>query len=451
MAYLGDDSTSTSLTADTDFDMNLLSEFLFQADGMPTLTQKENDAQASGTVATGSTDGASSSDDASASSESPAFTPPSNSATKSKTLDRKAKRRAQVAVSARRHRYRKKHEMLDLKQEMVDLTDQLHTLRAKHKLLRPDGGVAGLEEHAMAERHKRRQAEKVNEQLRRALVMQRRFFASMQSFVLNSPETNAELNMCSLLHTYTRLGRTVHSRRRDYLALCTDSKAELAVQILLRETEGMDYAGPPSMVTSLVPVPDPQQQAMTTVATYAFEFLDLKSVFVSACSAILGCGTDWPGYAAVSQKGEVVGKPQGNISYAKTDTCYRCTAAVEGDQPAEVSVESRPLVFYRMSDSYGVLVWDFADEDDLYPVKPETKVKRDVVGAAMVRRELCRDGVERVVYRSICTKRQSFPPVATAPELSHFLDMAEEGAKVCGFTVFDHIREHASEARMISV
>ncbi|GMF57676.1 unnamed protein product [Phytophthora fragariaefolia] len=334
MDYLGDAITES--VVDTDFDVNLLSEFLFQADGMPMLPQ-QTDFQASGAGATGSTDSMSS-----GSPGSPEFIPPSQLTDRNKTMD----------------------------------------------------------------------------------------------------------------------------------PLCTDSKAELAVQILLRETEGTDFSRPPSITTRTVPTPNPQQQVMTAVATYAFEFLDLKCVFISACNAILGCGTEWPGYTAVSLVGEVVDKPQGNIRYAKTNTCYQSTAAAEGDRSTDVSVESRSLMFYRMSDTYGILVWDFADEDDLHPLNPETIVKRDIAGAyvqavhyftclrpanllctyrAMVRREICRDGAERVAYRCICTKRHSFPPVATAPALSHFLDLAEEGGRICGSTVLDRIRERASQASMVSV
>ncbi|KAK1931958.1 hypothetical protein P3T76_012458 [Phytophthora citrophthora] len=414
-----------------DFDMNLLSDFLFQADELP----KVDDERPTATDSTGS------SDDAGASPDSPVFTG------SEKISARKAKRRAQVAVSARRHRSRKKHELLDLRKEVKDLTDQLHSLRSQHELLRPDGAVAVVQEYTMTQRHKRRQAEKVNEQLRRALVMQRRFFASMQSLVLNSSVTNAELNMATLLHTYTHLGRAGYARQRDYLAMCTDSKADLALQILLRETEGINFAGSPTIVSRSVPVLTEQQQIVTTIAAYSLDCLDLKTVFVSACSAILGGGTDWPQYTTVSKDGEVLDKPQGHISYAKSSASYQSRVDA---QVHKVSVESRSLVYYRMTDSYGVLVWDFADEDDLHPVEPETKIKRDLIGAAMVRREVCCDGVERVVYRSICTKLHSFSS-PLAPEVGDYLQKSEEGAKTCGGTVFNYIREQAVQPCMVRV
>ncbi|KAG7398758.1 Transportin-3 [Phytophthora boehmeriae] len=433
------------LLADTELDSGLLSDLLLEDDdGMLELTG-EGSTLTSGTPTAAENDETSSSDDTSGSPGSPAVNSKLEPKRWDKVTDRKAKRRAQVAVSARRHRYRKKHEMLDLRKEVGELTEQLHSLRSKHKLLRPNGQA---EEYAMAQRHKRRQSEEMNEQLRRALVMQRRFFNSMQAFVLNSPITNAELNMCSLLHTFTRLGKMPYSRQRDYLALCTDSKADLAVQILLRETEGMNFAGPPSIVTRVVPAQSMQQQIVTTVGAYAFDTLDLKSVFASACDGILGCGTEWPQYKAVSQHGEVKDKPKGNIRYGVSGTSYQ-RLGVAATQV--VSVESRSIIFYRMSTDHGVLVWDFADEDDLYPVKPEATIKLDLTGAAMVRREMCPDGAERVVCRSICTKLQSFSLPPAASEVSYYLQQSAKGAKMCGFAVYNHIREHASQDTMVAV
>ncbi|KAG1703788.1 hypothetical protein DVH05_006801 [Phytophthora capsici] len=432
MAYLGEGSISSNPVEDADFDVNLLSDFLFQADEMPKVDDELPTP----------TDSTSSSDDAGASPDSPVF-----SSRIEKMSDRKAKRRAQVAISARRHRFRKKHELLDLRKEVDDLTDQLHSLRSKHKLLRPDGAVAVVQEYYMTQKHNRRQAEKVNEQLRRALVMQRRFFATIQGLVLNSPVANADLNMASLLHTFTHFGRTEYARQRDYLVMCTASKADLAVQILLRETEGINFTGSPTIVTRVVPALIEQQQIVTTIAAYSLDCLDLKTVFVSACSAILGCGTDWPQYTTVSKNSEVLDKPQGHISYAMSSASYQSRADA---QVHKVSVESRSLVYYRMTDNYGVLVWDFADEDDLYPVEPDTTIKRDLIGAAMVRREVCCDGVERVVYRSICTKVHSFSS-PLAPEAWDYLQKSEEGAKVCGDTVFNYIREHAVQPRMVRV
>ncbi|RLN63279.1 hypothetical protein BBJ28_00006385 [Nothophytophthora sp. Chile5] len=371
-----------------DFEMDMLSELLMQDDELPSSldindtamsgSNDESGGSSSGDELSGST--SPSQETAKSKAKSAERKTAANGAASTKQTDRKAKRRAQVAVSARRHRYRKKHEMLDLKKEVTDLTAELHSLRAKHQLLRPDGTGVEAEEYTMEQRHKRRKAEKMNEQLRWALVMQRRFFASVRAVVSNSPIANAQLNMCSLMHTFTHLGRTSHSRCRDYVALCTDSKTDLAIQILLRETDSMDFTGPPSFSTQLVPTSTPQKQIVTTVAAYTFDTVDLKSVFISACGGILGCGTEWPHYTTVSQYGEITDKPQGNILYGVSDTHYQHTTATTAQTPI-VSVESRSLFYYRMGGNYGVLVWDFADQDDLHPVKDDTTIKRDLVGA----------------------------------------------------------------------
>ncbi|KAJ8531722.1 hypothetical protein ON010_g14242 [Phytophthora cinnamomi] len=185
--------------------------------------------------------------------------------------------------------------------------------------------------------------------------------------------------MCNLLHSYTHLGRTAYSRHRDFAELCAQSKADFTLQILLRETEGMDFSGPPSIVTHTVPSIQMDSKIVTTVSAFAFDYLSLKTTFIAACDAILGRGTEWPQYSLESLDSVVLDKPQGNVTYAKSGAKYRRSTATTGSAEY-LQVESRSLVFYRMTDSYGVLMWDFADQDDLYPVNPASTIKRDIVG-----------------------------------------------------------------------
>lgn len=59
---------------------------------------------------------------------------------------------------------------------------------------------------------------------------------------------------------------------------------------------------------------------------------------------------------------------------------------------------------------------------------------------AMVRRELCVDGVERVVYRSICTKIHTLPQdPSSSPALQRFVQNSRQGSKVCGAIVYNQI------------
>ncbi|KAJ8531720.1 hypothetical protein ON010_g14240 [Phytophthora cinnamomi] len=188
------------------------------------------------------------------------------------------------AENARRHRHRKKHEVLAVRKEVAKLTQKRDSLRAKHKLVQPDESIAAAREFATLQRHKRVEAVNMNGQLRRALVMQRHFFTAVRSMVLGSPITNIELNMCNLLHSYTHLGRTAYSRHRDFAELCAQSKADFTLQILLRETEGMDFSGPPSIVTHTVPSIQVDSKIVTTVSAFAFDYLSLKTTFIAAFS-----------------------------------------------------------------------------------------------------------------------------------------------------------------------
>lgn len=350
-------------------------------------------------------------------------------------LDRKAKRRAQVAISARRHRCRKKHEMMDLRKEVAYLDSQLDFLRSKHKMLRPHGAVAEWEEKAMAQRHKRKQTEEKNEELRRAIFLQGTFISNLKGVFTNSPIFAIELNMRQLLHTYTRLGTNPRSRTRDYESICSDAKLDMAMDVILRETGATDLSMP-SISTRQVNS-TPQEFGATTVGVYAFDTLDMRKIFIAACAAIRDSGREWPQYSPVDAQVQVVDAPKDNIRYGLCSIRYR--SDIEDDE--EVVIESRAISYYRVTETYGVLLWDFVDTDDLYPLQAETTMKRDVIGAVLVRREVCADGVERVVCRSICTKIHSFSQAAASPDIKRFSQSTEMGSKVCGSSVYKHIKD----------
>ncbi|KAF1315031.1 hypothetical protein FI667_g7927, partial [Globisporangium splendens] len=354
-------------------------------------------------------------------------------------MDRKAKRRAQVAISARRHRCRKKHEMMDLRKEVGYLDSQLDFLRSKHKMMRPHGAVAEWEEKAMAQRHKRKQSEEKNEELRRAIFLQGGFINNLKSMFAATGTFSAELNMRHYLHTYTRLGKNPRSRFRDYEAICNDTKLDMAIDVILRETTTPYGSNKPSITTRNV-VPTNQEFGATTVGAYAFDTLDLRQIFVSVCAAIRDSGREWPRYSPVDAQVKVVDAPKENIRYGVSSIRYRS----DDDEEEEVVVESRAISYYRVTDTYGILLWDYVDVDDLYPMEAETTMKRDVIGAVLVRREVCGDGVERVVCRSLCTKLHSFSLASASPDIARFSQSSTQGAEVCGSQVYNQVNDDFS-------
>lgn len=180
--------------------------------------------------------------------------------------------------------------------------------------------------------------------------------------------------MRCLLHTYTRLGRSACSRSRDYQALRTDDKLDLAMQTLATETEAIPFVTP-SFTAHPVQVQE-GEFGMTAVSVYALDTVDMDKIFGAACRAYLSCRIIWPNYTLTWAKASVVDSPAENIQYCVSDVRYKNDATGE-----EIRTESRLISYYRVTDEYAVLLWDFADADDLYPLKKETHMKCDTTGA----------------------------------------------------------------------
>ncbi|TMW63586.1 hypothetical protein Poli38472_002527 [Pythium oligandrum] len=355
-------------------------------------------------------------------------------------LDRKAKRRQQVAISARRHRSRKKHELLDLRKEVSSLSAQLDFLRSKHKMMRQNGAVAEWEEKAMAQRRKRRQAEQQNEELRRGLFQQNQFISTLKTVFSAAPQCTQDLNMRQLLHTYTRLGMNPRSRQRDFEALCSESKLQMAADILRRQTESIRFSTP-YINTQMVETSE--MFGATVISVYAFDTLDLPSIFRATCMAIRDSSNTWPEFAdREGQRVVVDAVPVRNITYGKQRTIYKKETSNESE---ELVIEARAVSYWQITSQEAVLVWDYVDQDDLHPLQPGTDVRRDMVGACLVRRELCEDGKERIVFRSICSKLHNKPVTgASKAVLTDFsTSPSRDLSRMCGNFVFQSIRQAA--------
>ncbi|KAG6620104.1 uncharacterized protein IUM83_05874 [Phytophthora cinnamomi] len=351
-------------------------------------------------------------------------------------VDRKARRRAQVASSARRLRCRKKYEMMTLKTEATLLEQQLETLRSKHKQMRANNAVAAWEERAIAQRHRRRQAENLNEQLRQALFMQSGFVRNLRSMFSEAMPCSIELNMRNFLHTPTRLLSDPNSRVRNLERVCTDAKLDMAKQIILQETGGIKPWTTPHIACQQIDL-GRDGFGMTTVAVYAMETRNACKTFKAACSAIMNCGAVWPNYTLVTSSLKAVELPPTklNIRYGVSRNIYQSDTT--GDP---VSVESREISYFRMTEDCGIFVWDYVDSDDLNPLQKDTKAMRCTIGAVLVRPEICMDGVERIVCRNICTKVHMVDSAVVTPALERFSKSRQLCAQICGSLVYESIK-----------
>ncbi|KAG7389299.1 Transportin-3 [Phytophthora pseudosyringae] len=436
---------------DDDLDMTFLSDLLQpeRAELLPT----SNGWEASSRTADSPTD--SDAADTSSSTEEPgttvlSSTSPSGSSEvaeaeperelKGRLVDRKARRRAQVASSARRLRCRKKYEMMTLKTEASSLEQQLETLRSKHKQMRANTAVAAWEERAIAQRHKRRQAEEANEQLRQALFQQSGFVRNLRSMFSEAMPCSIELNMRNFLHTPTRLLKDELSRVRNLERVCTDAKLDMAKQIIMEETGGVKPFTTPHITCQQIDL-GRDGFGMTTVAVYALETRNACKTFKATCNAILNCTAVWPNYTLVTSSLQAVELPPTklNIRYGMSHNIYE--SDVTGDR---VSVESREISYYRMTEDCGIFLWDYVDADDMNLLQKETTAMRCTIGAVLVRPEICMDGVERIVCRNICTKVHLADSSELTPSLERFSKSRQLCARICGSLVYETIKTNTA-------
>jgi len=262
---------------------------------------------------------------------------------------------------------------MELRMEAAFLESQLELLRSHHKLLRTSSEAAEWEERAITQRLKRRHAEKTNVSLKASVYQHARYLRDFRSVFSSSPMCNAELNLSELLHTYIHLPADPASRRRDYAAVCTNERLDLAMQIFLRETNGLAI-DTPNISTRTVRA-GPRSFGVTTVAAFTLDTSDIARVFETACRTILDCVSEWPHHYLANTYGMVVDAPADAIRYGISDTRYE-----SHESGREVALEARSLSFSRLTDGYGVLLFDFVDEDDLHPLRPGTALRRDEVG-----------------------------------------------------------------------
>lgn len=262
---------------------------------------------------------------------------------------------------------------MELRFEATFLANQLELLRSRHKMQRASSSAAEWEEQAIAQRLKRRYAEKTNVALKASVYQYSRYLRDFRSVFSSSPMCNSELNLSELLHTYIHLPTDPAARRRDYQAVCTDERLDLAMQIFLRETNGLAVDAP-NISTRTVRSGE-RRFGVTTVGAFTFDSNDVARVFATACRAILDCVSEWPHHRLTNTYGLVVDSPAGSIRYGISDTRYQSDASGH-----EVALEARSLSFSRLTDAYGVLLFDYVDEDDLHPLKQDTALRRDEVG-----------------------------------------------------------------------
>jgi hypothetical protein len=263
-----------------------------------------------------------------------------------------------------------------------------------------------------------------------------------------------------LLHTYTHLRLDPRARARDLEASCSDERLDLAIQILSRETETVTVEWP-SITAQPLRVQQPSEIGWARVGVYALDTTDIHRVFSAMYSALLSASCAWPHHTLMEAHSNVVDAPASNIRYCTSITQYL------NDTSGEVAtVETRRISHFRITDAYAVLSWDYPDVDDADPRgRDGACIQRDMAGAyvswhfdpslqrspdfivvadsALVRREVCADGVERAVCRIICTAVTYGGGTSTTNSTRQFLQHLPQAGHASAIKAYEYITGQA--------
>lgn len=157
--------------------------------------------------------------------------------------DPKAKRRAQIAKAARKHRQRQKDELISLRAKVKDLKEQIEVLQSSE----PSEHNTELGWKQEAEQHAeiRARVDQENEFLRKTLMEQMKFIQRLQDYftkqpLLNMPSLDMILNSSSSASTTpAALSNTISSSASSNLQIQSTSFKD---QLLQLATEAMGGA-----------------------------------------------------------------------------------------------------------------------------------------------------------------------------------------------------------------
>ncbi|POM71628.1 hypothetical protein PHPALM_11775 [Phytophthora palmivora] len=326
--------------------------------------------------------------------------------------------------------------MIELMREATFLEQKLQILRLERKKMCPNNAVAAWEEKAIIQRHKLQQSEQMNEKLRRALFLQSGFVRNMRRMFSETMPSSIGVNMRSFLHTPTHLSKDQLSRVRNLERVCNNAKLDMTKQIIMDETSRVKPSKTPHIAVHQVDF-GREGFGMTSIAVYALETENACKTFKVMCSAILNSATEWPSHTLVSSSSTKVDLPPTclNIGYNMSSSIYECDSTGE-----QVSVECRDIFYYRMTESCGLLLWDYVDADDINPLQRETAAMRCSIGGALVQSEICTDGVERIVCRNVCTAMHLVDTSELTPTLERFSKSRQLCAKNRASLVYETIK-----------
>lgn len=295
-------------------------------------------------------------------------------------------------------------------------------LRSQRKFMHANDRLVEWEEEAITQRRKRKQSEEVNERMKKALFQQTVFLRGMHSMITGLPAPR-ELEFHDWIHSYTVLGaHDLVARRREYQALFSESKLDLSSKIVCRETDAITaklsvknpyYAqvrvlhdGTNEVVDEADVYVKREMHDADAVALsngqvmkkYTFIFVFEEKIvgsfdqFIETCfQSMKDVGVFWPAAQYRSRAQDAVETSGSRVYYSDLTASMD---VVDERNDSDCMFEARMLATVtKRGEDEGLIVWDYADKDDLYPLaagldnKQSNVVQRNSCGAVVIRRE----------------------------------------------------------------
>ncbi|DBA00971.1 TPA: hypothetical protein N0F65_006232 [Lagenidium giganteum] len=349
-------------------------------------------------------------------------------------------RRQQVKHAARLNRAKKKRERDDLLSQIEQLSSQAQALRARMKKVPLPSDKASKhgtwQERALAERRKLAKVMQENAMLRDALYGQHGYIHDLRSVFSSAPRYGNAFSLLEVLHSYTHLGRTTAARQHRLAQVCSETQLAMTEDIVCRETAHMDRCNPSIATRNWVSA---DRFGSNHCGLFVVDTADLVGAFTAVRQSIQVAASVWPNHRQSARLLDPLSAPTDEMYYGRATTHYHHEHA-DLDEDEAVVVAEDSLFFSRLKKSHGVMLMDFVDADDLFPVTDQCHFRRGMVGGVLVTLEKFDDGVQRVVVRFVSTKCLQRSTFGLSLPVQRFQDTEDDGRRGCSMSLLRQVQ-----------
>lgn len=309
--------------------------------------------------------------------------------------EKKLRRRAQVAKSARKHRNRQKEELARLREQVLQLQEQMARMKQGQSSA---SGESGEHEREVITMHRKRK--KVDEPeltLEGALKDQQGFATAVQKVL--------DKNM-AIQHWFHRLP-VDESQRAKMLHQIASKRFSLALLYVENEFDDKRISYPHMDIKLNCNGPDMEIKLVRAKEVRGFTYLEVAD---AAWSSVFNFQLDIPDRFKPYVTCERLMELDENTRYGRTIAPLLKLR----EENVIVYLHSYFLVRREVMESRVLITWESIDMDDLYPFEmSDTKLCNDEIGCILLEKGFHANGEEMTVFRSVI---HSTPPVPAIAE-----------------------------------